>query len=146
MDIRTQSTLLAAILGMALGLSMLLRPTRSREVTRYSTFALIVGGYYLALFLDQVVPPNWRWLAQVSISGSLILGALVPSAALSFFLEFLQVRPTVLRNGQRVAFLSAIFGLAVGLTPLSNAFWARVALSAWVLISLTVSVSLLARR
>jgi two-component system, NtrC family, sensor histidine kinase HydH len=146
MDIRTQSTLLAAILGMALGLSMLLRATRPREVTRYSTFALTVGGYYFALFLDAVVPPAWRWLSQFATSGSLILGALVPSAALSFFLEFLQVRRNILRNGQRVAFLSAIFGLAVGLTPLSHAFWARVALSAWVLLSLTVSVSLLARR
>lgn len=146
MDIRTQSALLAAIVGVALGLSMLLRANRPRVLTAYSVFALIVGGYYAAVFFNGIVPPGWRWLGQVGNSATLILGALVPSAALSFFLEFLGVRPSVLRYGRRVAFLSALFGVAVGLSPLSNQFWARVALSVWVMGALSVSVSLLVRQ
>jgi two-component system sensor histidine kinase HydH len=147
MDIRTQSALLAAIVGLALGLSMLLRAGRPRVVTAYSLLALSVGGYYFAQFFHAVVPgEQWPWLAQVGISASLILGAMIPAVALAFFLEFLSVRASVLRYGRRVALLSALFGLAVGLSPLSNNFWARVALSVWVLAALLVSVSLLVRR
>ncbi len=148
MDIWTQSALLAAIVGLALGLSMLLRANRPRVFTLYSVFALIVGGFYFARFFHDVVQPASvrPWLAQVGISSSLILAALIPSAALSFFLEFLGVRPTVLRYGRQFALLSALFGLAVGLTPLANAAWARVALAVWVIFALSVSVSLLVRR
>jgi two-component system, NtrC family, sensor histidine kinase HydH len=148
MDIRTQSALLAAIIGLALGLSLLLRGSRPRVHTLYSILALAVGGFYLAqfshLFFSSANAPTW--VGRVSIGAMLILGALVPSAALAFFLEFLGVRPSLLRYGRQVALLSAVFGLAVGLSPLAENFWAKVALAAWVLGSLFVSVSLLAYR
>jgi signal transduction histidine kinase len=75
-----------------------------------------------------------------------VLGALIPSAALGFFLEFLGVRPSAYRYGRPVALLSAIFGFAVGLSPLANSFWARVVLAAWVFSGLSASVSLLLYR
>ncbi|MBX5484362.1 MAG: GAF domain-containing protein [Myxococcaceae bacterium] len=143
MDIRTQSALLAAIVGLALGVSMLLRPGRARVLTAYSVFAMVVAGYYFAQFFHGVVPAGWPWASQVGMSASLLLGALVPAAALSFFLEFLGVRASVLRYGRRVAGVSALFGLAVALTPLSSKPWARIALATWVLIALCASVSLL---
>ncbi|HME90995.1 MAG TPA: ATP-binding protein [Myxococcaceae bacterium] len=148
MDIRTQSTLLAAIVGLALGLSMLLRVGRARVLTLYSVFALTVGGYYLAQFFRSLLfaSTQFPWSARVASGATLVLGALVPSAALAFFLEFLGVRPIAYRYGRPVALLSAIFGLAVGLTPLANNFWARFFLAVWVFGALSASVSLLAYR
>ncbi len=148
MDIRTQSTLLAAIVGLALGLSMLLRAGRPRVLTLYSVFALAVGGYYLAHFLQSVLATSAAggWWLRVAAGATLVLGALVPSAALGFFLEFLGVRPSAYRYGRPVALLSAIYGLAVGLTPLANSFWARVVLAVWVFSALSASVSLLLYR
>jgi signal transduction histidine kinase len=45
-----------------------------------------------------------------------------------------------------VALLSAIFGVAVGLTPLANNFWARFFLAVWIFGALSASVSLLVYR
>ncbi|HLL55432.1 MAG TPA: ATP-binding protein [Myxococcaceae bacterium] len=149
MDIRTQSALLASIVGIALGVSMLLRGERPKVVTLYAFFALTSGGFYLALFFNQLfVNAAWlpSWAKQVTASSTLILGALVPSAALAFFLEWLGVSPRSNRKGRWVALLSAVFGLAVGLSPLSQKDWAKVALAVWVFAALGISVSLLVRR
>ncbi|HVE85209.1 MAG TPA: histidine kinase dimerization/phospho-acceptor domain-containing protein, partial [Myxococcales bacterium] len=147
MDIRTQSDLLASIVGLALGVSMLLRAERSRVSTLYAAFALTVGGFYLAHFFEHLFDAaSAPWRNRISLGGTLILGALVPSAALSFFLEFLGVSPRSSRYGRRVALVSAVFGLAVGVTPLQDNLWAKVALSVWVFGALSVSVSLLLRR
>ncbi len=148
MDIRTQSALLAGIIGLALGTSMLLRADRPRAVTRYSLFALVVGGFYFASFFDNLFGDGtaYPWSARIALGATQILGALVPSMALAFFLDFLNVSPSGLRSGRRLAFFSGLLGLAVGLTPLANNRWAKTALAAWVLAALSVSVSLLLRR
>jgi two-component system, NtrC family, sensor histidine kinase HydH len=146
MDIRTQSALLASIVGLALGVSMLLRAGRPRDATLYSLLALTVGGYYLTQFLHSVVHVGPDWVPRVLLGAWLILGASVPAAVLAFFLAFLRVHPRATRYGQQVAVLSVVFGLAVGLTPLAEVIWARVALWTWVLGSLSISVSLLFRR
>src|SRR5437879_2541117 len=104
MDIRTQTVLLAAILGLALGLSMLLRPGRPRVLTLFSLFALSIGSYYLAHFFQSLLP------AQPFERIAILLGALIPSAALGFFLEFLGVSPSTLRYGRQGAVLSAVLG------------------------------------
>src|ERR1043165_5339922 len=147
MDIRTQSDQLASIVGLALGVSMLLRSDRSRVSTLYGAFALTVGGFYLAHFFEHLSSDaSSVWLHRAAVGGTLILGAVVPSAALSFFLEFLGVSPRSARYGRRVALLSVVFGLAVGVTPLQDSLWAKVALSVWVFGALSVSVSLLVAR
>ena len=62
MDIRTQSSLLAAIIGLALGLAMLLRPQRPRVLSLFGVFALSVGGFYLARFFElRGEPIVQRW-------------------------------------------------------------------------------------
>ncbi len=148
MDIRTQSALLAGIIGLALGTSMLLRADRPRAFTRYSGFALVVGGFYFATFFNNLFGESTQywWAHRVALGATQILGALIPSAALAFFMDFLNVSPGALRNGRRLAFFSGLLGLAVGLTPLAENRWAKIALSAWVVAALTVSVSLLLRR
>lgn len=148
MDIRTQSALLAAIVCSALGLSMLLRPGRPRVFSSYAALALTVGGYYLAQFGWALVsPPHLHpWTARTALGARLILGASVPSAALAFFLLFLRVSPNTARRGQSVALLSAMLGLAVGLTPMASNPWVRLGLTVWVFAALSVPISLLIRR
>src|SRR5689334_17805589 len=135
MDIRTQVALLASIVAIALGLSMLLRDARSRVQTLYSTFGLSVGGFYLAHFvhmlLESHAASSW-WVLRIALGAKLISGALVPSTALSFFLEFLGVSPSAHRKGRRIAWLSGLFGLGVALTPLAENGWAQLGLGIWV--------------
>src|SRR5262249_12353602 len=78
--------------------------------------------------------------------GRLLLGSIVPSAALAFFLEFLGGRPKTYRYGRPVALFSPLVGLAVAATPLASEFWARATLSVWVFTALSASVSLLFHR
>lgn len=147
MDIRTQSALLASIIGLALGLSMLLRPGRPRVLTLYSVFALTVAGYYLSSFFHSVFPaPSYPWVSRVAVGATLLLASLIPGAAVSFFLEFLGVSKETHLVGRRLGVLSAVLGLAVAMTPLAEQLWARVAISIWVIGALLTSVSLLIHR
>lgn len=148
MDIRTQSQLLAAIVGLALGLSMLLRAARPRALTLFSIFALTVGGFYLSQFFHSLLGSwtGYPLLTRVVAGAELILGSFVPASALAFFLEFLGVGTKAIRIGRRLALLSPLLGLAVGATPLAEQLWARIALTVWVLATLSLSVSLLATR
>jgi two-component system sensor histidine kinase HydH len=147
MDIRTQSSLLAAIIGLALGLAMLLRPQRPRVLSLFGVFALSVGGFYLARFFERLFPFSDGLVSgRVAMGATIVLGALVPSTALSFFLEFLSFSPRAARFGQRASLLSLLLGLAVGATPLADLLPARIAVSAWVILALSFSVSLVLAR
>lgn len=146
MDIRTQSSLLAAIVGLALGISMLLRPQRPRVLTLFGIFALSVGGFNLARFLEGLFPFGSGTIGRVMLGAVILSGALVPSTALAFFLEFLTFSPRVARYGRRTAYFSLFLGLAVGATPLGELLWARVAVSVWVLLALSFSASLIISR
>ncbi|MBF5044052.1 histidine kinase [Aggregicoccus sp. 17bor-14] len=147
MDIRTQSALLASIIGLALGLSMLLRASRPRVLTLYSLLALCVGGYYLATFFRRVFPEGgYPWGSRISVGAALLLGSLIPAAAVAFFLEFLGVRKGPARLGRRLGLLSGLLGLAVAVTPLADRTWARVAVGTWVIGALLASAWLLVHR
>ncbi|WP_223645402.1 ATP-binding protein [Corallococcus sp. EGB] len=147
MDIRTQSALLASIIGLALGVSMLLRPGRPRVLTLYSVFTLTVAGYYLSLFFHSIFPAqDYRWVSRIALGATVLAVSLVPGAAVAFFLEFLGVSKGAHQVGRRLALLSGVLGLTVAVTPLADKAWARVALGAWVLGALSTSVSLLVHR
>ncbi|MBN8226889.1 GAF domain-containing protein [Corallococcus macrosporus] len=147
MDIRTQSALLASIIGLALGVSMLLRPGRPRVLTLYSVFTLTVAGYYLSLFFHSIFPAqDYRWVSRIALGATVFSVSLVPGAAVAFFLEFLGVGKGAHQVGRRLALLSGVLGLTVAVTPLADKPWARMAMGAWVLGTLFTSVSLLVHR
>ncbi|RKG49290.1 histidine kinase [Corallococcus sp. AB011P] len=147
MDIRTQSALLASIIGLALGVSMLLRPGRPRVLTLYSVFTLTVAGYYLSLFFHSIFPSHdYPWVSRIALGATVLVVSLVPGAAVAFFLEFLGVSKGAHQVGRRLALLSGVLGLTVAVTPLADKPWARLALGAWVLGTLFTSVSLLVHR
>jgi nitrogen-specific signal transduction histidine kinase len=147
MDIRTQSSLLAAIVGLALGVAMLLRTQRPRVLTLYGVFAISVGSFHLARFLEGLFPfGDGTVTGRVMLGLTIVTGAILPSTALAFFLEFLNFSPRAARLGRRASVLSALLGVAVGITPLAELLWARVAVSIWVLLALSFSVSLVLSR
>ena len=147
MDIRTQSALLAAIIGIALGVSMLLRPGRARVITLYSVFSLVVGGFYLAHFFSSLLASSdLFWLPRISLGAELVFGATIPSLAMAFFLEFLGGRARAFRTAMRFGYLTFALGLAVGLTPLARQSWARIGLTLWVFAALSLSLTLVIRR
>lgn len=149
MDIRTQSALLAAIVGMAIGASMLLRPQRPRVITLFGIFALSVGTFYLSQALESLFPltsSSWPTVGRIVLGVTLAVGSLLPFTALGFFLEFLSFGPRAARYGRRVSLLSLGLGIIVGATPLAEQTWARAGVAAWVLLALSFSVSLLLAR
>ena len=56
MDFAAQSNLLAAIISIALGLSVLLRRARPRVLTLYGIFATSVGSFYALRFFELLLP------------------------------------------------------------------------------------------
>jgi two-component system, NtrC family, sensor histidine kinase HydH len=146
MDIRTQSALLAAIVGTALGVSMWLRPGRARVLTLYAFFAMSVGLFHFCLFLEGLFPVDTSTLGEAAQGLTIVFGSVLPSTALSFFLEFLNFSPRAARFGRRMSLISLVFGLGVGATPLRELLWARVAVAGWVLLALTFSLWLLLAR
>jgi two-component system, NtrC family, sensor histidine kinase HydH len=147
-DIRTQTALLACIVATALGLSMVLRADRPRVLTVYSVFAFTVGTFYLAGFLQSIFLSGGLagWPVRIAVGVRLLAGALVPSAALGFFLEFLGGQAQARRTSRRVALFSGLLGLGVALTPLATSPWGRGAVTVWAVGALLLSVSLLIRR
>jgi signal transduction histidine kinase len=147
-DIRTQTSLLACIVATALGLSMVLRADRPRVLTVYSVFAFTVGTFYLAGFLQSIFLSGGLagWPVRIAVGVRLLAGAVVPSAALGFFLEFLGGQAQARRTSRRVALFSGLLGLGVALTPLATSPWGRGAVTVWAVGALLLSVSLLIRR
>ncbi|HEY1087066.1 MAG TPA: histidine kinase, partial [Archangium sp.] len=127
---------------------MLLRAHRPRVLTLYGVFAISVGGFHLARFLDGLFPftEGGSLVGRVMLGLTLVTGALLPSTALSFFLEVLNFSPRAARYGRRASLFSLLLGLGVGATPLAELLWARVMVSVWVLLALTFSVSLVLAR
>lgn len=127
---------------------MLLRAQRPRVLTLFGIFSLSAGGFYLSQWLEALFP----WSAEgslwgrVSLGATLVMGAVLPFTALSFFLEFLNFSPRTARLGRRMSLISVVLGLGVGVTPLAEQQWARIAVACWVLAALSFSFSLLLAR
>src|SRR5215469_2242112 len=148
MDIRTQTALLACIGATALGLSLVLRSGRARVLTAYAVFTFAAGAFYLADFLRSVFLSGGLtgWPVRVAIGVRLLSAAVMPSAALGFFLEFLGGQSQGRRTTRRVATFSVVLGLAVAVTPLATSAWGRWAVAVWSFGTMLLSLSLLVRR
>ncbi len=138
-NIHIQSALLAGLITLALGISVLLRPRR-RELTVFAILCLTLFAYYLGEFLGGLTPSS-LW-----VRASVIFGALIPGAALAFFMEFLGVTPKNARRARKAAIAGAALGLAVGVSPLTYSPIATGLVSLWGFGGLIISFSLLMRR
>lgn len=140
MDLSTQSSLLAAIVSLALAASMLLRTQRARSFSLFAVVCLAFSAWYLADFLFSITAGG-PWLRV-----ALATGALLPLAVMAFFLEFLGVSRASAKRGRTLATVGALGGLAVASTPLAHVPAARVAVTLWIFGSLGVPLSLVLRR
>ncbi|HUB07915.1 MAG TPA: ATP-binding protein [Myxococcales bacterium] len=142
MDIRSQSSLLAGVVSLALAVSMLLRPrlSRGRALTLFSLLCLSLSSWYLADFLSVFSgKPIWPRLG-------LAAGSIVPLAAIAFFTEFLGMEQRPARRAQEAALAGSLFGVAVAVTPLFRWPWVTAAVSLWAFGILGVTLWLLRGR
>jgi signal transduction histidine kinase len=139
-DIRTQAALLAAIVTLALAVAALLRDNRSRVFTLFALFSADLFLFSLALFFLR-----WSgsfgavWWERLAVAS----GALVPAAALAFFLEFLGVARRPARRARNAMLAGSLTGLVVAVTPLVNVKAAKMVVAAYVLGGLAVVLSAL---
>ncbi|MDB4963002.1 MAG: signal transduction histidine kinase, nitrogen specific, NtrB [Myxococcales bacterium] len=83
MDVQAVSALLAALLILAIGASVLLRSRRDRMYTSFATLTFTVSIWHLCTFIDATTEsPVMRWLA-------LWAAATIPVTAIRFFRIFL---------------------------------------------------------
>lgn len=83
MNIQALSSLLASIVTLAIGVSVVLRDRRRKTYTAFATFTFTVALYHLFTFATTVTESDWfRWLAFWP-------AAFVPTSAVRFFHAFL---------------------------------------------------------
>ena len=138
MDLSTQSSLLAAIVSLALAVSMLLRTQRARTFSLFALVCLSFAAWYLARFLFSITGAPF-WL-RVSFGTA----AMAPAAVLEFLLAFLGIGRA--RRERNFAFVAGLTGWAVASTPLVLAPAARAGAGLLVAASLAVALALLRRR
>src|SRR3954471_23212030 len=115
MDVQAVSALLAALLILAIGTSVLLRSRSDRMYTAFAAFTFTVSAWHLCSFIDAATGnPVMRWL-------SMWASATIPPTAVRFFRIFL-AQPSIggPKRGPRVtlvwtllAYIALIFS-AVG--------------------------------
>jgi signal transduction histidine kinase len=138
-DIRSQSALLAAIITLALALSVLLRPRR-RVLTLFAVLCLSIFAYNLGEFFSALTS------SAIWERTTIIFGSLVPASALAFFMEFLGMAPRNARRAWAGAAVGVLGGLVVGASPLAESSLPKVLVSVWAFGMLLVSLSLLLQR
>jgi two-component system, NtrC family, sensor histidine kinase HydH len=83
MDVQAVSTLLAALLILAIGASVLLRSRSDKMYTSFAAFTFVVSAWHLCSFIDAASSsPVMRWL-------SLWAAATIPPTAIRFYRVFL---------------------------------------------------------
>src|SRR5919204_2008207 len=115
-DIRTQATLLAAIVTLALAGAALLRDDRPRVFTLFAAFAANLGVYSLADFFHRWPGAELRFDLWERLA--VVTGALLPASALAFFLEFLGVARRPARRARNAMLAGSLSGVVVAATPL----------------------------
>jgi two-component system, NtrC family, sensor histidine kinase HydH len=82
-DVQAVSALLAALLILAIGVSVLVRARQDRTYTSFAAFTFTVSAWHLCTFIDATTQnPIMRWLA-------LWAAATIPPTAIRFFRIFL---------------------------------------------------------
>ncbi len=107
-DVQAVSALLAALLILAIGTSVLLRSRKDRMYTSFAAFTFTVSAWHLCTFIDAATEsPVMRWL-------SLWAAATIPPTAIRFFRAFL-AQPSIggPKRGPRVTLAWTLLAYAV---------------------------------
>ncbi len=112
MDLRTQTSLVAAVLSFAIASTVLLRARRRRVHWFFALFGATVGAWYLSTFLVRFLGegPVWERL-------NVVCAVLLPLSAVQFFRTFLHPESRRATQLQRTAFLLALGMIGASFTP-----------------------------
>ena len=132
MDVQAVSALLAALLILAIGVSVLFRSRKDRMYTSFAAFTFTVSAWHLCTFIDATTQsPVMRWL-------SLWAAATIPPTAIRFFRTFL-AQPSIggPKRGPRVTLawtLVAYVGLVYSaiVQPIHDKIWFAVPFGVYV--------------
>ncbi|MDQ3301519.1 MAG: hypothetical protein M3619_33485, partial [Myxococcota bacterium] len=123
MDVQAVSALLAALLILAIGASVVLRSRKDKIFTSFAAFTFTVSAWHLCTFIDAATQsPVMRWLA-------LWAAATIPPTAIRFFRIFL-AQPSIggPKRGPRVtlawtlvAYVILVYSAIV--TPIHESIW-----------------------
>jgi two-component system sensor histidine kinase HydH len=140
MDLSVQTSLIAAMLSLALAVNVLLRPRKRRAHWVFATFGLSVGVWYTVKALRAAFGGElWERLHLVS-------GVLVPLAALQFFRAFVEDSDERMRALNRFAWFGATLLVGGILTPYYQSFLVGGGLFMYVLLLLAVPLATLYQR
>ncbi len=132
MNVQAVSALLAALLILAIGVSVLFRSRKDRMYTSFAAFTFTVSAWHLCTFIDATTQsPVMRWLA-------LWAAATIPPTAIRFFRIFL-AQPSIggPKRGPRVTLawtLVAYFALIYSaiVQPIHEKIWFAVPFGVYV--------------
>ena len=145
MDVRFQTSLIAALVSVSLAASVLVRSRKRRDQRLFGLFGLNVGAWYITAFLAT-------WLHSVSFARvNLAFGITLPLTGVAFFSAFVGNAAGAtggkwMTNLRRVATLIAVVLLVLTATPLHDHLTVRAAVLVFVLLVLFISLGLLYRR
>ena len=132
MDVQAVSALLAALLIMAIGASVLLRDRSDRSYVSFATFTFVVSTWHIATFIEMATGSSWwRWLA-------LWPAATIPPTAIAFFRQFLSQPsiggrhrpPRVTLAWTLLAYAGLVYGALIH--PIHESDWFLVPFGAYV--------------
>src|SRR5690242_10539381 len=123
MDLRTQTSLIASVLSVAIGLSVVLRANRRRTDWLFAAFGVTVGVWYLAAFLASITKDVDTW-GRVNLSFAVLL----PVSAVQFFRAFLAAENRLATWLARTSFGVGVALFVVILTPLYAQLWVAAAI------------------
>ncbi|MCA9576744.1 MAG: ATP-binding protein [Polyangiales bacterium] len=140
MDLRVQTSLIAAMLSLALAVNVMLRPRKRRAHWVFATFGLSVGFWYAVTAVRAAFPSElWERV-------HLVAGVLVPLSALQFFRAFVEDSDERMRALNRSGWFGATLLVGGILTPYYQSGLVSGALFLYVLLLLAVPLATLYRR
>lgn len=144
MDVRLQTSLVAAVVSLALAASVLVRSRKRRDQWLFGAFGLNVATWYFTAFLAT-------WLESGVVARiNLALGITLPLSAVAFFAAFVgtPAAPGALRMKRlrRAASLVALVLLVLTASPLHEHIAVRASVLGYVVVVLFTSLALLYKR
>ncbi|MEM1418040.1 MAG: histidine kinase N-terminal 7TM domain-containing protein, partial [Myxococcota bacterium] len=147
MEIRLQTSLIAALVSVALAVSVFLRTRRGPEQRLFGLLGLNLGAWYLTLFLDLLVGDgNGRgFFGRLHLA----MGVLLPLGIVRFFRAFVAEEKQRMQRLHRAVLTLAVVLLIAAATPAHEHLAYRATLLAYVVVAIggaLVSVYVWARQ
>ncbi len=141
MPLRVQASLLAALIAIAIGLSVILRPRKSRVHWSFAGFSFAVAAWYLSRSLVEVIGKG-----PVASRVNLVCAILLPLSAVGFFRGFVHDEARAAPLFWRTAVLVGAVLTALALTPHYGDVVVAVMIFAYLVALLSAALLLLWRR